>query len=145
MKYYIAYGSNLNRSLMKKFCPGSELVAKAKIKNAVLRFRGHGYLNLEIGDFDTFVYTAIWKIDRACEKALDIYEDYPKLYDKVEIDIKIKDDLVKAFYYKMNKPYDSERAMPKKKYVKTVLKGYKDMNFETSALDDAIEEIGFEK
>jgi len=40
-KYYIAYGSNLNKEQMKSRCPDAVPVGTSEIKNYTLLFKGH--------------------------------------------------------------------------------------------------------
>jgi hypothetical protein len=49
-KYYIAYGSNLNKEQMEDRCPGAKVVGTAELKNYRLLFKGSltgSYLTVE--------------------------------------------------------------------------------------------------
>ena len=81
--YYIAYGSNLNFKLMRSRCPRAKPVFYLngirvnKLFGWKLVF--NRYANI-IKDNKSFVPIGLWKITKHCEKELDVYEDFPKLY-----------------------------------------------------------------
>lgn len=84
MKYYIAYGSNLNVEQMKWRCPGAVIVGTAILKGWRLVFKGSktgSYLTIEESAGDE-VPVGIWGITGSDEAALDRYEGYPTFYWK---------------------------------------------------------------
>lgn len=142
MKKYIAYGSNLNDEFMRDMGHQGECLAIGAIKNSRIRFRGNGYLNLEIEVGDDEVPVAIWEIDTEVEKNIDVYERFPELYSKVDITVQTDEGLVDGFAYIMNEPESKVPAVPEKWYVDVVTKGYEFRRFDKHALNLALEEIG---
>lgn len=137
MKYYVAYGSNLNKEQMKYRCPHAKPIGIAVIEDYELKFRGHsqGVLTIEPKE-GSHVPVGIWLITESCEHALDRYEGYPSLYRKETIKIKLDDGEVDAIVYIMNERY--EIASPSMYYLNSVLKGYKDFGFNQEIVVNAI-------
>ena len=83
MIYYFAYGSNLHHLQMKKRCPNCFFIKKIILNNYNLTFRS----KLGAADIEKKrgkkVYGALYKISKAAERRLDIYEDFPFLYKKM--------------------------------------------------------------
>ncbi len=140
MKYYIAYGSNLNVVQMAHRCPTAVPFGTTSIKNCKLEFRGtpgFSYLTL-IPSIGNTVPLGVWKIEDADEENLDKYEGYPTLYRKVKIPIvhvKTKDGIETvngAFLYLMNNGYDI--APPAGEYLSTCMVGFQDFELPTDAL-----------
>ena len=82
MKYYVAYGSNLNIRQMLRRCPGAKLVRDWVLINYELQFRGSktgAYLTV-VKKKNGTVPVAVWKITEEDEKRLDRYEGFPMVY-----------------------------------------------------------------
>jgi len=125
-KIYAAYGSNMNIEQMTLRCPNAEVIGIGTIKNYRLTFRGkgRGVANIEKQSSRT-VPVVLWKITDRCERALDIYEGYPKLYVKRNIEvINEKGEEVKAFVYVMAKEYEDMPAKPTSYYLDIIWNGY---------------------
>ena len=75
----------------------------------------------------------IYKISRKCEKALDIYEDFPSLYRKEYF--KLDEFNEHMFTYVMNPGYGY--GPPSKQYFDTIQQGYIDWQLEFSCLIEA--------
>ena len=78
-RYYLAYGSNLNREQMKFRCPTAKVIGTAIIEHHELFFRGSragAYLTIE-PSIGRKVPVAVWEVTAADEKALDRYEGFP--------------------------------------------------------------------
>lgn len=137
MKYYIAYGSNLNKEQMKYRCPNAKPIGTAVIEDYELNFRGYsqGVLTIEPKE-GSHVPVGIWLITESCEHALDRYEGYPSLYRKETIKIKLNDGEVDAIVYIMNERY--ETVSPSMYYLNAVLRGYKDFGFNQEIVVNAI-------
>lgn len=143
-KYYLAYGSNLNIRQMRFRCPGALVVGKTTIKDYRLLFKGSktgSYLTIEKAN-GYEVPVAVWKVDDACEKALDRYEGFPDFYYKKELEIdfiSLKRKLPnhsKAFVYIMHE--DRELGIPSKSYIEVCLEGYKIFGFNPLLIQEAI-------
>jgi hypothetical protein len=73
---------------------------------------------------------ALFEITKDCERALDRYEGYPRLYTK-----KVVDDIM---FYTM---VDKDRVYPPSEgYLWTIVHGYKDCEISTEDLSRAVNE-----
>lgn len=86
MKFYVAYGSNLNLKHMSTCCPNAKVFGTSTLQDYELLFRArkldeNSYLTIE-KRAGANVPVAIWQVNEADELALDDYEDYPDLYYK---------------------------------------------------------------
>ena len=63
---------------------------------------------------------AVYEITKSCEKALDMYEEYPDVYEKNYIKKKIEGQYRDIMFYTMKKKY--QYAVPSIKYF-NVIKG----------------------
>lgn len=78
-KYYLAYGSNLNLRQMALRCHTAKPVGTAVIKDYELLFKGSktgAYLTIEPKS-GAEVHVAVWSVEPADEKRLDVYEGFP--------------------------------------------------------------------
>lgn len=133
-KLYIAYGSNLNILQMGWRCPTAKVVGTGKILDYKLTFRGVATIEPEK---KKEVPVAVWEIKESDEKALDIYEGYPNLYRKEMIEVDMEKGKVQAMVYIMNK---GTPGLPSESYFNTIAKGYDDVGFDTSYLNEALED-----
>ena len=130
-KLYISYGSNLNINMMKKRCPNARPIFQFKgkkineLKHWKLRF--YRYANI-VHSRNNKVPIGLWKITKKCEVDLDKYEQFPKIYKKKYISFLSKKVLV---YVMRNKI----KIKPTKKYMKEMLKGYKDFGLNKNELE----------
>ena len=87
---YVAYGSNMNVEQMKRRCPNAKPIGKYILGDYKLEFRGVANI---IKCKGKKVPVALWEITEECEKSLDIYEGYPRLYRKeyVKVEYEFKD------------------------------------------------------
>ncbi len=103
MRYYFAYGSNLNQEAMAQICPNAEVVGKYKLKGYRLTFRGK--LPDILPQENNIVTGGLWKITESDESALDQYEGHygpsspHNLYDKHFIEDSIIEDNI--MFYRM--------------------------------------------
>ena len=161
MKYYLAYGSNLNVDQMKYRCPDAKPAAVTKIPNYRLLFR-RGFLTIEPQQGSS-VPVVVWKISDRDEKNLDRYEGYPKFYRKEIFPIllngykdmdayragkrSVQEKVGEAMVYIMNDGFPAQQ--PSSSYLETVKQGYAafkmDVNYLMNALVDTWEEEQREK
>ena len=137
-KYYIAYGSNLNKAQMKRRCPTAMPFATATLENYELLFRGKrdcAVATIESKSGEK-VPVAIWEITDMDEKSLDRYEGYPYLYRKEELEVKIDNEKIKAMVYIMNE--GRPIGTPSCYYYSTIRQGYKDFFLDYSFLKNAV-------
>ncbi len=100
----IAYGSNLNIEEMSERCREAEIIGAGVLENYQLLFKGeekNAYLTIEKKE-GAVVPVGLWKITPSDEIALDEYEEYPLMYDKVELPVKTDSgDMIHAVAYIM--------------------------------------------
>lgn len=140
MKYYLAYGSNLNRAQMFVRCPGAKPVGTAVINGYKLLFKGSqsgSYLPIE-KDPKGKVPVAVWAINRDHEKALDLYEGYPTFYYKKNMRVTLDsgEDL-DAFVYIMHE--DRKVGVPSMRYMQVCTDGYRSFGFDKKYLQRALD------
>lgn len=126
MRYYLAYGSNLNKEQMSHRCPDAVPVGTAEIPGYELVFR-RGYLTIEPTE-DNSVPVGVWEISDSDEKRLDRYEGFPRFYYKKNFDVLCEDGKNRScMAYIMTNGHPIQE--PSSDYIRTVNKGYKDFKF----------------
>jgi len=142
-KYYLAYGSNLNREQMGYRCPQARPVGVAELQDWRLIFRGNGtgnYLTIEPAPGFS-VPVAVWAVTLADEGALDRYEGFPAFYRKETLPITYTglktgaERQVRAFVYLMNEGHPA--GLPTTRYMDTCEEGYRDFGFDPQVLLEA--------
>lgn len=136
MKYYLAYGSNLNVEQMRFRCPGAKRIGTTTINGYRLTFRGNsrhfGVANIE-PRHGSSVPVGIWSITAQDERSLDRYEGFPYLYDKVTFKVQLPDlRTADAIAYVMTG--GRHWAPPSPYYLNTIKQGYRDFGFENRKL-----------
>ena len=132
MYLYAAYGSNLNKTQMLNRCPKSKPFRSIVWEKFRLVFKGVADIEK---DSNYKLYLGIYKITKECEKALDCYEEFPKIYKKFYIDFIFEEKKEKILCYTMNKSFSY--ATPSKKYFNVIKQGYCDWNINLDSLNDA--------
>ena len=132
MKYYLAYGSNLNKEQMAYRCPGAIPVGTMMLEGYELLFRAPGVLTIE-EKAEGKVPIGIWKVNERHEKALDRYEGYPRVYHKKEVEISNER---KAFVYIMNE--GRQLCGTSLNYYDICRRGYKDFGLDEKYLKEAL-------
>lgn len=133
--YYFAYGSNLNRVQMQSRCLESVPVAKAKLKGYRLNFNRVADI---VEDKNSEVWGAVYTVSPGDIESLDLYEGYPRLYDKVGV--KVIDERGKtyeAFAYLMTSKGSQE---PSEGYYRIIEEGYQDWDLDKKLLQRALQE-----
>lgn len=146
MKFYIAYGSNLNLEHMSRCCPNAKILGSSILYDYALLFRArntneNSYLTIE-PCLGATVPVAIWQVDELDELALDDYEDYPELYYKKNIKLDVYTtastiENVDCFVYIMYE--DKPVTLPSDDYLEICLAGYKDFSFNNSKIYEALD------
>lgn len=131
---YIAYGSNMNMEQMKRRCPKATPIGKSILEDYKLEFRGVANIIKCPGEN---VPIALWYITEECEKALDRYEGYPRLYRKEYIPIKVNGKQETGMVYVMNYGHI---APPSEYYLEVIKQGYKDFKIRPDKLKEAHKE-----
>lgn len=130
MKFYLAYGSNLNIDKMKLRCPKAKPLNKVndikinKLLGWKLVFNRYATI---IKDKNSFVPVGIYKITKFCEKSLDLYEGYPQLYSKMYLTI----NSTLFMTYVLN---NYGLLKPSKTYLNEIKKGYKNFSLDINYL-----------
>lgn len=143
MKYYLAYGSNLNKEQMARRCPDAKPVCAYIMLNYQLVFR-RGFLTIEPKE-GAEVPCGVWEISDQDERNLDRYEGFPKFYRKVRFPVTVPDPeeltgkMVMALAYVMNTGFPLE--VPSDYYFYTVLLGYSDFGLDKALLINAYERV----
>lgn len=133
-KKYIAYGSNLNLEQMAKRCLTAKVIGKGEIKDHELLFRGHSMSAVATVEpkIGSTVPVLIWDIGPEDERNLDIYEGYPKLYDKADLEVQTEEGCESIMAYIMNEGY--KIGKPSMHYLETITNGYLEAGFDLNRL-----------
>lgn len=140
-KIYGAYGSNMNLEQMAHRCPKAKVIGNGVLQDYKLTFRGKykGVANIEYCKGKE-VPVVLWEISEECERALDIYESYPSLYVKEEVQVIVDDKTVKTMVYIMAKEYTDMAAVPTEYYFNVIVRGYSDNALDLKPLQIAYKE-----
>ena len=117
---------------MAERCPKAIYLGNTILKGWRLTFKSVATIEEQVGED---LQAGIFEISDQCEKALDIYEDYPKLYDKHNLDVNLNDTLVTAMTYIMVANYGI--SPPSGKYFEVIREGYKNCGLDLDFLFEA--------
>ena len=139
-KFYVAYGSNLNKTQMSRRCPDAKVFGTGYLVNWELLYHGS-----KTGSYATIarkqgckVPVAVWEISEDDEKALDRYEGFPRFYQKHNVFVKMGNGSKKlCMVYIMFS--GSVPGEPSPAYIRTVRDGYWDFNLDQRYLDESIQ------
>ena len=130
-KLYLAYGSNLNKAQMRYRCPEAIPIGATELPDYKLAFRG-GLLSA-VATIEpspgSSVPVALWSISPKDEKALDVYEGFPRLYYKQTLIVPFEGVDLKAMAYIMTEGRPLGR--PSKRYFFTIRQGYSDFGIKS--------------
>lgn len=143
-KLYVAYGSNLHLEQMLHRCPDAKIYGAGVIKNYDLTFWGNWHRNgvaTVVPKEGTDVPVGLWVISENDEKNLDVYEGWPHLYRKEDIEVTMDDgSVVTGMVYVMNEN-DMRPCYPSEYYFNTIATGYRYFNFNLEFLKAARDRI----
>tara|TARA_B100000686_G_scaffold314336_1_gene360343 strand:+ start:119 stop:526 length:408 start_codon:yes stop_codon:yes gene_type:complete len=129
---YFAYGSNLNHFQMKRRCKDSIFLKKYELKGYRLNFRSK-YRAADIEKKkNCIVNGALFEISKSDEKKLDVYEDFPILYNKIYFKYYNKKVMTYIMVKKTKFRYPTER------YLNVIKQGYKDCKLDIRHLIKAL-------
>lgn len=134
MKYYLAYGSNLNLKAMAKRCPSAVKVGSFRL--AGYKLVCWQYLNL-IPNSNSSVEIGVFSYAKEDEHLLDEYEDYPNLYYKEMIPFMLNGKKEIGLIYFMKK---KSLQKPTDEYIIECMEGYRDFNFDLNYLNGVFKE-----
>jgi len=120
MRYYIAYGSNMNTEQMAVRCPTAKVVGTATLNGWRLQFNGVATIVPESGASTPVV---VWSIEDADERSLDRYEGFPCFYYKKYLTVELNDKRLTAMVYVMMAGH--AEAEPSEYYYNSIERGYK--------------------
>lgn len=138
-KLYIAYGSNLHKEQMAFRCPGAKVKYTGVVKNYALVYRGSktGAYATIIPCEGEHVPVAVWEINEDHEVSLDIYEGFPRFYQKEDLEVTLKDGRnIKAMAYIMFK--EAKPGYPSMRYLETCSQGYLDQGLDMMKFEESI-------
>ena len=115
-------------------CPNANYLGNTVLKDWRLIFKSVATIEKDLGKY---VPVGVFQITIECEKALDIYEDYPHLYQKKELVIILDGMQVTAMTYVMVAKYGI--APPSRKYFNVISEGYKNCGLNSDFLLEAEE------
>lgn len=143
MRYYIAYGSNLNTRQMEWRCPAAKKLQTAELDGYRLEFRGredNAYATI-LPDEACKTPVLLWEITPGDEEKLDRYEGWPRFYRKETLELEVGGRKQEAMVYIMNDGF--ERGMPSESYLGTVMEGYQEAGFDPAPVEMALEMSGW--
>ena len=134
---YFAYGSNLNTIKLKRICPSSVPIVKVKLKDYKLVF--YNKVADIVKSRERIVYGAIYDISEEDIKKLDKYEGYPRLYDKIYVNVQDDEDKpYLAFVYVM---FIKGRGELDESYYNIINQGFNDWKLPIQSLINARKQI----
>jgi len=127
---YFAYGSNLSYRQMEQRCPGARRLFTARLPNYMLIFtagsrtRGGGTATIRLQKGEQ-VPGGVYEIDDRCLRALDRYEGYPDIYDRMNVIVfnDLGDAVEAVTYFKKGR---APETPPSDEYLKVIREGYRD-------------------
>lgn len=142
---YFAYGSNINLQQMAVRCPDAQVVEPAVLEGYELLFRGNGssFGVATIAPKEgSQVQGLLWKLTPYCELSLDIYEGYPRLYEKQAITLRTNSGKqVQAMVYVMTHEKERLPTMPTRSYYTGIQEGFRQNGLPEQALKDALSNL----
>ena len=143
-RLYFAYGSNINLDQMERRCPDARMVGRVTLDNYELLFRRGGFATIQPCEGGK-VHGLLWSLTPECERSLDMYEGYPRFYDKRMVTV--RDGLgreLSVMAYVMDERF-REPMLPSTTYYNGILNGYRQVGLPVSALkkawDHAVQEV----
>lgn len=140
-RYYLAYGSNLDRKAMAVRCPGARVAGMAVLVDWKLVFKYHADIEPCEG---RAVPVLVWEIGERDEESLDFYEGFPRYYVKKEFSVTMMDldgknpvDIT-AMAYVMTEGHFLREPAPS--YYRILEDGYESFGFNTHLLELALSE-----
>lgn len=131
--YYIAYGSNMNLSQMKRRCPNSTVIGVGELEGWELKFNCCATIK---PNKQKSTPVLVWKIHTQDWQRLDEYEGYPSYYRKEILDVTLGNKRHPALVYIMNCE-DNKYSPPTRSYYEGIVEGYVQNGINTTQLSQA--------
>ena len=141
MKFYVAYGSNLNHRQMEARCPDARIVGRGRVNNYALKYRGSktgSYLTI-IKEEGKHVPVVVWQISKEDEKSLDRYEGYPHFYYKKRVRV-ILDNGKRTWGMAYIMFDEALPGKPSEYYIQTCFRGYLDNRLNLNVFYESLED-----
>ena len=119
---------------MSERCPQSKFIGASLLKGWQLLFKGAATIRAKER---SFVPVGLFEITQECENSLDVYEDFPNLYNKKVVEIEFNGRKLKAMTYVMCADYGT--GPPSGKYYNVIYEGYINCNLNSKYLEEAKE------
>lgn len=135
---YLAYGSNLDKAIMKNRCREAKFLGTGVLEGYRLLFKGEeptAYATIEQWEGFNVPY-ALWEISAVDEHNLDKEAQYPRRYGKAEINIIFNGEEVKAMYYAQAE--DERVGQPMTHYIEVLEAAYRKYKFDKAILEEAL-------
>ena len=127
MRYYFAFGSNINSNQMKSRCPSAKIIGVAVLRNWRLSFAGRsktwhgGVATIEKKKFSK-TYGVVYQITNDDLEILDRYEGSPNWYKRFSVKLKFANGkTIKAETYYLP---DQKPVYPSPAYYNVIARGY---------------------
>ncbi len=120
-------------------CPGARIVGAAELKGFELLFKGRRYDAVATVEplKGGSVPVLLWDISRNHERALDVFEGWPRVYRKETRKVKFEGKSRPGMLYVMTAGHGC--GDPSSAYYTRIRDGYKRFGFDISYLDRAVE------
>ena len=133
---YFAYGSNINLGQMEHRCPAAQVLGPVVLEGYELLFRRGGFATIAPKEGEN-VQGLLWSITPECERSLDIYEGYPRFYDKRMVTVRDSEGRsLPVMAYIMDERF-REPMLPSADYYGGILEGYRQNGLPAAALKKA--------
>jgi len=137
MKYF-AYGSNMNQEQMKKrgihFLERTHTILRGyrlEFNKLASRNPQEGYANI-VPNENEIVEGILYEISKSDLSILDSYEDTPKHYNQIKVNVKLDDEQeIEATTYIANSAKVREGLNPTREYLNRIINGAKGILSET--------------
>ena len=134
-KLYFAYGSNLNRRQIKRRCPGSKVYDEGVLEGYTLIFRRQGVADV-VPCVGGKVFGGLYTLTPQDIDSLDCREGVPHVYQRGPCEVKVREEIVPAFFYYMNPEFLVKK--PCRSYYEKIVDGYEKWGIELRYLEDAL-------
>lgn len=140
-KLYFAYGSNMNPNQMKKRCPHSKAIAKARLRGFRLAINSRGVATV-VNDSNKYVSGVVWQISAKDEAMLDVYEGVKAgVYSKKIVSVSFGNNRTKEALIYVDK--NTYSGTPRVGYLEKIINGAKFFGLDKSYITN-LERLKYE-
>jgi hypothetical protein len=125
-RFYIAYGSNMDKEQMLSRCHNAVYVCATYIEDWELTMPFYANIEPIKGKRTPAI---VWKINAEDESRLDFCEGYPGSYDKTDIIIAVNGNRISAMAYVMTDKYKNSDKKARAGYEEQIIAAYKAAGF----------------